>query len=165
MNVTLTQTQYRTLLRHTDGALYNAFTFDTAAATKTQVEIRAPYIAWQIINDRLVQEYSSRSVGSNRPVQKQIMRMLHRIATSQNRVMRHPALKGLAMLGTHGGWFPVWIDAQGWRSPVPTDGVFTVLGPRLVDSGRAPCYTVWTEDGSVPTDDWLAQEQTHTALL
>lgn len=165
MNVTLTRTQYRTLLRHADGALRFAFTFDVTPATHTQVTICAPYVAWQQINDRLVAAYLTPSVGAKRSVQKQVMRMLHRVATSQNRVLRHPALKGLAMLGTHGGWFPVWIADDGRRSPMPNGGRFVVLGPRLVDSDRATPYTVWVEDGIVPADHWLAQEETHTALL
>lgn len=165
MNVTLTRTQYKTLLRHADGALELTFSRDVSPATRTQVTICAPYLAWQQINDRLVAAYVTPTVGTKRSAQKQVMRMLHRIATAQNRVLRHPAFKGLAMLGTHGGWFPAWIDAHGWASPMPNSGRFVVLGPRLVDGGRATPYTVWVEDGIVPADHWLAQEETHTALL
>lgn len=165
MNVTLTRTQYATLLKHCDGALRAAFMTEVHEATKSQVTVCAPYLAWQTISDRLVSEHLTRSVGSKRSVQKQVMRMLHRIATAQNRIVRHPAVKGLAMLGAQGGWFPVWIDANGYRSPMPNGGRFTVLGPRLHDTGRAACYTVWVEDGWWPADHWLAQEETHTALL
>lgn len=91
--------------------------------------------------------------------------MMRRIATAQNIVLRHPAMKGLAMLGTHAGWFPVWVDGFGNRTPIPNGGKFVVLGARTVEGQRKMPITVWVEGGIAPLDHWLAQEESHTALL
>lgn len=166
MNVHLTVTHHRTLLTVCSGTpLVAAFTRDVKPLTKTGLSVVAPYVAWERAMVMLNDQFWTHRPRTADPVPHHVRVMMRRIATAQNAVIRHPALKGLAMLGVHTGWFPVWIDENGYRSPLPGAGRFTVLGARVVEGQRKTAFTVWVEDGWWPADHWLAQQETHTALL
>lgn len=166
MNVHLTVTHHRTLLRVTAGTtLADVFTRDVRPSTKTGISVAAPYVAWELAVRQLMEVFWTHRPPDVNHVPKHVRIMLRRIAAAQNAFIRHPALKGVAMLGVHSGWFPVWIDDEGRRSPTPTDGRFALLGARTIEGQRKTAFTVWVEGGAVQADHWLAQEQTHTALL
>lgn len=166
MNVSLTETHYRTLLRVTAGTpLQQVFTREVITTSKTGLSVVAPYIAWEHAQSMLTSMYWTHRPKPAAQPPHHVRVMMRRIATAQNAHLRHPAMKGLAMLGVHIGWFPVWIDSEGRRSPMPNGGRFAVIGSRVVEGQRKSPFTVWVEDGAFPADNWLAQEQTHTALL
>lgn len=166
MNVHLTTTHYNTLLRITAGTrLAEVFTRDVSPSTKTGLSVVAPYIAWERAQAMLLDTFwTHRPRGSEQPPHH-VRVMMRRIATAQNTVLRHPAIKGLAMLGINAGWFPAWVDDEGRRSPMPNGGRFVLLGARIIEGQRKTAFTVWVEDGIAPVDHWLAQEEIHTALL
>ena len=166
MNVGLTHTHYRTLLNITAGSpLYKVFQRDVTPTTTTGITVVAPYIAWERTMNLLNERYWTNRPRHERDVPHHVRVMMRRIATAQNAIVRHPALSNVAMLGTHVGWFPVWTDVQGIRSPMPGHGTFSVIGAQTVEGQRKTALTVWTEHGWWPTEHWLAQEETHTALL
>ena len=127
-------------------------------------EVTLPYIGWQIIQDRMIDTYLTRHRGRRNDAPKPALAAMTRIARELNAVVRHPAMKRVAMLGVQGGWFPVWETAEGY-SPMPGIGRFVVVGPRLMHALRGTAFTVWTPEGLYPATHWLADERSHTELL
>lgn len=151
-----------------DGPLRAAMTRDRIPVGQgNNTDITAPFIGWQIVKQRLIDTHLSPTLGRQAHTPDSAMRTLKRISAAQNTMMRHPAMKGIAMLGVQAGWFPVWVEdgIEGF-SPVPTpNGRFVVIGPIWRQADRAAPITTWGERGVVPHWHWLASEDAHSSLL
>jgi hypothetical protein len=151
-----------------DGPLRVAFTRDhTPTGKGSWFDIAAPFIGWELVQHRLIDAHLSTRMGRRSTTPEAVLRLLARIAAAQNAFQRHPAMKRRAMLGVHGGWFPVWeMDGMPTYLPAPVEGGrFVLLGPSWEERARAQACTIWREGGMVPTWNWLASEDSHTALL
>lgn len=126
----------------------------------TFVWIRAPFAAWENVQETLFSLTFTPRGGREQDVPGYFFRALRAITTSLNVYERHPALKGLAMLGHHAETFPVWVTGEQIWSPRPVDGEFVVLRPHfLTEAGRA--ITKWDGDGIGRRVDWLHDEALH----
>jgi hypothetical protein len=132
----------------------------------TWFDVTAPYLAWEIVQRRLEEAYLTPSLAMTKKTPDAAMRLLQHIAKAQNTMLRHPALRGAAMIGMQAGWFPLWIMKTGQVSPVPVlDGEFTVIGPRWATNQNGTRVTRWAPDGVWPRGHWLTSESAHTDLL
>jgi len=166
MIVRLRRSQLQRIEKVAPAAALEALHFDRRVIGGV-VEVRAPYAAWEIAKEALMEEYLTRAGGwRGRPVSSAITAM-KQIARAQNSFLRHPALREMGLLGLQHGWFPVWEMAHAEpRSrryhPLPIPGApFVVLGPVWHTDHRGTATTTWSPAGLWPKDDWLAQEASH----
>jgi len=131
----------------------------------SRIAVELPYIAWEIIKQRLAGRFLSPNLARTKTTPFPVMSAMQHIAREQNTVARHPGMRRLAMMGVQNVWFPAWTSDDGRYSPEPTDGRFVVLGPVVNKVARGGSFTVWTETGLYPEGHWLASEEAHTGLL
>jgi hypothetical protein len=169
MRVRLTGPHFVHLERQigSSGLLHEAFTRDREFVPGTKgVDIVAPYIAWEILMDRLMDTFMTGRRARRSDLPSSGMRLISRIAKAKNAVDRHPALKRVGMLGMQGGWFPLWRSPDGVLSPRPVEGwQFVVLGAHWQDRNGVTPVTTWEEYGVYPKNHWLADEAAHSRLL
>lgn len=74
---------------------------------------------------------------------------LRDLVAAINEEARHPALRGVGMVGHHARCFPVWDLGDGSWSPSPLHSKFEVLRPdwRIDDEHPSTKFTIWTSDG------------------
>lgn len=131
---------------------------------KTQTVIRAPYVAWRLTLALLINEAFRRD-GKRRDVPRPTGTAIKRIARELNAVDRHPAMRGLAVIGWQAITFPVWWGAAGYF-PAPMPSLqFVVLKPEwTIENGKK--ITTWSPtEGVAPEGDRLLMEETHLSVV
>lgn len=168
VNVTMTQAQEIDAVAG-DGLLADTMRRDRVPV-KTRCDITAPFVAWEIITQRLMERHLSPTLGRTMNTPMKVLRLLTAISKANNKYVRHPVWRGSAMQGIVDGWFPAWRFPEPvgdyLYSPRPTPGgVFVLLGPDYQLQNKADRITMWTQFGLVPTSHWLASEDAHTRLI
>lgn len=150
-----------------DGELRAALEHDhRPTGAGTWFDVAAPYLGWQILLRRLEEQFLSPALGRTPKTPDAALRLISHIAKAQNTMIRHPALRGAAMIGIQAGWFPLWFCDDNMVSPSPIPGgTFTVIGPKWATNDRGVRITRWDPTGVWPRHHWLASETAHTALL
>ena len=140
------------------------FRSDVRQATMKQVEIDAPYPTWDFVLRALVSSTVSpagrKVVGA--PVRS--VNAIKAVRSAMGAYERHPALRGLGMVGWHFGIIYGWAqerDAFGRLvSPMPNGGEFVELMPEHQGYDRFK-VTVWSRSAQERVEERLAAERSH----
>lgn len=148
--------------------LYGELCTETVAA-QTRFDVRAPAIAWLFAREVLAETIFNHRGNRRTGTPRSLFGLMTDVTTWLNELERHPAMRGLAMLGQHAQWFPVWSqwedDRQRIFSPYPNPGKFTILTPTWA-SYQQRQVTTWGLDGVLPpSGDRLASEDTHLSVV
>lgn len=132
----------------------------------------APYIALVFARQAMIDEcYTSRNT-MRRGLSKSHFLALKDVTTATNVYARHPALRGVGMVGHHTEILHVWeacspLDGRVFNPfPDPLER-FVVLRPvwHIDELNAGMKITLWSADGPAPSDDRLADVQLHYRLL
>jgi hypothetical protein len=154
MIVRLTDKQYKTFGNYVPDDIAHLFTHDSWRTNDTTVDVRAPYVAWEIALEGISHRLFVQGLGRNPGDRKRMKSLLMRISKPMNVILMHPALRGQAMVGSlmdiFCGW-PIEQDQFGRRwlpsirnvTTALPDAHFQMLTPQWGFINGAE-YTEWT---------------------
>ena len=147
--------------------LWDELTVERVQIAKTVADVRAPAIAWKLISEILLRDIYNRAGQRRTALPRFMTHATQVIVRALNANERHPALRGVGMVGYQAEAFPVWRqpvdDRERLFTIFPAAGEFLVLKPiwQTVNGQRT---TVWGPGGSSPGEDRLAEEGTHLRI-
>ncbi len=166
MIIALGKAQARAVERAVDNLGLGAFFIEGPPIERNLIAktYEAPYVGWERVKNELLPQALTITGGRRAGSPAALRGAIQKIGSAQAAVVRHPAMRGLSMLGHQGGWFPAFRTAAGW-SPMPQPGsVFAVLGPVWTTIWtEKQRLTVWTTEGNWPRGHWLSTEAPHLA--
>lgn len=168
MWVRLTRSQWGAVMDLVNPQVQSALTTELIDRGGRDVWVRAPFAAWELVAEVCEQRVFTPK-GARRGGVRFLGAALRTVAREMNAVLKHPALRAVAMIGHHAVVIPAWrqdprddFDRVWWPSPI-IGAEFVVLRPTWHDEGGRR-LTTWGRDGIGSRNDWLNDEASHLAV-
>ena len=137
---------------------------------RTMHTYELPAIAWRQILDELLRTCYGPAGGKlDRGVPRSAYSAVREIATSLQRVERHPALREGAVQGWVGDVLPVWSlgnDSLYCWTAYPVDGEFEILWPQhvVINGMEVTLWDRWVKADEAPSWSWTYEPEPHLAF-
>lgn len=112
-------------------------------STSTMTIVDAPYTMWQYVFVELERAGISAKGRKARGIPMRVVSALTAVRRAMGGEERHPARKGIGMIGFHFEYLPAWERPDGTYDPFPNGGTFWMLAPEHMGTADQQ-FTVWS---------------------